>query len=83
MYMAMSTTFFSKEEAMERLLSIQEASESLGLSSWTIRRWIQIKRLVPVRLGSRVLLEESELQRVIQEGKKSTDDDNNLSSHRL
>lgn len=68
---------------MERLLSIQEASEILGLSSWTIRRWIQIKRLVPVRLGSRVLLEESELRRVIQEGKKSTNDDNNLSSRRL
>jgi len=68
---------------MERLRSVQEASEILGLSSWTIRRWIQTKRLVPVRLGSRVLLEESELQRVIQEGRKSANNDNNLSSHRL
>lgn len=55
---------------MERLLNIQEASERLGLSTWTIRRWIQTKRLIPVRLGSRVLLEEKELRRVVEEGKQ-------------
>lgn len=55
---------------MERLLSIKEASEILGLSSWTIRRWIQVKKLIPVRLGSRVLLEERELRRVVEEGKQ-------------
>ncbi len=60
---------------MQRLLSIQEASQILGLSSWTIRRWIQNKRLVPVRLGSRVLIEQSELQRLVEAGKKHGSED--------
>lgn len=55
---------------MERLLSVQEASERLGLSSWTIRRWIQLGKIRPVRLGSRVLLEQTELQRLVEIGKR-------------
>lgn len=55
---------------MEKLLSVQEASEILGLSSWTIRRWVRNKKLLPVRLGSRVLLEEGELRRVIEAGRQ-------------
>ena len=54
----------------ERLLSVQEAGERLGLSSWTIRRWINLAKIIPVRLGSRVLVEESELQRIIESGKQ-------------
>lgn len=60
---------------MERLLSIQQASEILGLSSWTVRRWIQTKKLFPVRLGTRVLIEEAELQRLIQAGRETQSQD--------
>ena len=57
-------------ENVQALRSVQEASQILGLSGWTIRRWVQQGRIRPIRLGSRVLFEESELQRVIDEGKK-------------
>ena len=56
---------------MNALKNINEAGEFLGLSSWTIRRWIQQGKILPVRLGSRVLIEESELERVIREGKQA------------
>ena len=58
-------------KTVERLLSVQEAGEKLGLSCWTIRRWIKFAKITPVRLGSRVLVEESELQRIIESAKQS------------
>jgi len=55
---------------MEPLLNIEEAARLLGLSPWTIRLRIHEGRLNPVRLGRRVLIEPSELQRLVNEAKK-------------
>ena len=55
---------------MEKLLlSIAEAAQVINLSPWTVRAFIKSGKLRPVRLGRRVLLEPSELERLIQESK--------------
>jgi excisionase family DNA binding protein len=60
---------------MESLLSIERAAQVLGISPWTVRRYIATKKIRPVRIGRRVLLEQQELQRVVDEGR----DDRNSS----
>lgn len=50
-------------------LGLKEAAAAVGLSPWTLRHWIKQGRLRAVRLGRRVLLEPSELQRLIEEGR--------------
>jgi excisionase family DNA binding protein len=52
---------------MTALKSIDEAAGLLGISPWTVRAWIRDGRLRPVRLGRRVLLSESELERLVNE----------------
>jgi excisionase family DNA binding protein len=54
---------------MEALLSIERAAQVLGISPWTVRRYIATQKLRPVRIGRRVLLEQRELQRIVDEGR--------------
>jgi excisionase family DNA binding protein len=54
---------------MESLLSIERAAQVLGISPWTVRRYIATRKIRPVRIGRRVLLEESELQRIVENGR--------------
>lgn len=56
---------------MESLRSIQKTAERLDVSPNTIRAWIRQGLLVSVKLGTRRLVAESEIQRVIQEGIKT------------
>ena len=50
---------------MKALKSVEESAELLGISVWTVRAYIRDGKLRPVRLGRRVLLEESELERFV------------------
>jgi excisionase family DNA binding protein len=50
---------------MTPLLSLREAARLLGISFWSVRRLIRDGRLCPVRVGKRVLLEQSTLERFI------------------
>jgi excisionase family DNA binding protein len=52
----------------QRLISISEASERLGVSSFTTRRLIQSEEIKAVRISRRVMIPETELQRVMDEG---------------
>jgi len=56
---------------MEQLFDINKAGEVLGISPWTVRAYIRDQKLIPVRLGRRVLLEPSELRRFINDAKQS------------
>ena len=52
---------------MTRLLSIEAAAELLSISKWTVRSYVRAGKLRPVRIGRRVLLAETELERLIAE----------------
>ena len=57
---------------MEQIaIGLREAAASVGLSPWTLRAWIRQGKLAAVRLGRRVLIEPSELQRLIEAGRKA------------
>lgn len=57
---------------MEALLSVEEAARRLGgLSKYTIHAWLAKGKLQRTKVGSRTMIRESELQRVIQDGGKS------------
>lgn len=56
---------------MEQLMDIDKAGEFLGISPWTIRAYIRDRKLIPVRLGRRVLLEPAELRRFVEAAKQA------------
>jgi excisionase family DNA binding protein len=55
------------------LWNVKEAGVALGLSPWTIRRYITDGKLQTVRLGRRVLVEPSECLRLVREGRQRAD----------
>jgi excisionase family DNA binding protein len=55
-----------------QLLSVEEAARRLGgLSKWTIYAWLSKGRLERTKVGGRTMIRESELARVIEDGRKS------------
>jgi excisionase family DNA binding protein len=57
---------------LERLLSVDEAAAKLGgLSKYTIHAWLSKGKLRRTKVGSRTMIRESELERVIEDGGKS------------
>ena len=46
---------------MEALLDCEKAAELLGISPWTVRKWLSTNKLRSVRLGRRVLIESTQL----------------------
>ena len=57
---------------MEQLLSVAEAAKRLGgISKWTLHAWLSQGRIQRTKVGSRTMIRESELQKVIEEGGKS------------
>lgn len=57
---------------MDTLLSVDEAARRLGgLSKYTIHAWLAKGKLRRTKVGSRTMIRESELQRVIEDGGKS------------
>ena len=55
-------------QGSERLESIEEVSRRLSVSTFTTRRLIKARQLRAVRVGRRVLVPHSEIERVIAEG---------------
>jgi excisionase family DNA binding protein len=53
---------------MDALLSVEEAARRLGgVSKWTIHAWLAKGKLRRTKVGSRTMIRESELQRVIHD----------------
>jgi excisionase family DNA binding protein len=56
----------------DSLLSVEEAARRLGgISKWTLHAWLSQGRLQRTKVGSRTMIAESELQKVIERGGKS------------
>jgi excisionase family DNA binding protein len=58
---------------MEKLLRIESAAELLGISPWTIRSWIAQGRIRSLKVGSRRLIQEMEIKRLVSEGTAAAD----------
>ena len=63
-------------EITKLVLDVKEAANVLSLSPRSIRRYITVGKLRTVRLGRRVLIEPSELQRLVDVGRDSRIDSN-------
>ena len=57
---------------MEKLVDIDEAAKLLSISPWTVRFLLRSKKLMPVKVGRRTLLEPCELDRFVQACKKKS-----------
>ncbi|MBI3477733.1 MAG: helix-turn-helix domain-containing protein [Acidobacteria bacterium] len=56
----------------EKLYSVPEAAKFLGgISKWTVHAWLAQGKMRRTKVGSRTMIRESELQKVIEEGGKS------------
>jgi excisionase family DNA binding protein len=58
---------------VNNLMSIKEAALRLGLSEWTIRKWIYGKRLDSVKLGRAVRVPSEAVDRMIASGLTKAD----------
>jgi excisionase family DNA binding protein len=56
-------------EAEKMLWNVKEAGAALGLSPWTIRRYISDGKLRTVRMGRRVLVEPDECRRLVEKNR--------------
>ena len=52
----------------QKLLTIPETAERLGLKEQTIRRWVFLQKLTYVKVGSAVRIPDVEVERIIREG---------------
>jgi len=50
---------------MDKLISIDRAAELLSISPWTVRAWITQGKLGSAKLGSRRLVPQSEIEKLI------------------
>ena len=57
-------------ESMEPLLNLDEAAEMIGRTHWTLRRDVKAGTLKSVRIGRRIMIEASEIRRLIEAGRK-------------
>jgi excisionase family DNA binding protein len=53
----------------ERLLSVKETAELLGLSKWTIYEWVSKKAIPHVKMGRRVMFDPMDLEKKIEASK--------------
>lgn len=56
---------------MDNLLSVDKTAEVLSVSPWTVRAWITKGKLGSTKLGSRRLVPQSEIEKLIAKGKVS------------
>jgi excisionase family DNA binding protein len=54
---------------MEKLMDIHAVAELLSISPYTVRLYIRQSKLIPVRIGRRVLVEMAEVQKFLAEAK--------------
>ena len=57
---------------MERLLSVQEVADRLGVSFWTVYRMSRSGQLPSVRIGRRRLFASEDLEQLIRETRERT-----------
>lgn len=57
-------------ENRRKLLGVVEAAEELGLSHWTLRSWAYSGRLASHKLGTRLMIPRTEIDRIVAESER-------------
>ena len=57
----------SLSETRRRLAGVQEGADYLGISVWTLRNWCYSGRCSSVKMGDRLMVEWSELDKLVSE----------------
>lgn len=52
---------------MPHLYGVQDVARQLSISEWTVRGLLRKRKLMPTRIGRRLLVSEAELQRFVDE----------------
>jgi excisionase family DNA binding protein len=55
--------------AREERYSVEDAAQQFGLSHWTVRAWCRAGRLEHYKLGRKIFISGSEINRVIDQAK--------------
>lgn len=61
-------------EESRRLLTVQKAAAQLGISVWTLRQMAYGGRVSSHKIGTRLLIAEDEIERVISESERPRSD---------
>jgi hypothetical protein len=56
-------------ETLEPLLKIEDVSRITGRSHWTLRNDVLLGRITCIRLGRRMMFEQSEIRRLIEDAR--------------
>jgi excisionase family DNA binding protein len=56
-----------RTQTQHKLLTIQEAAQTLNLSVWTLRSWAYAGRISSHKLGKRLMVSQEELDRILAE----------------
>lgn len=67
-----STKPVSPVATTQRLLSVKDFGALLGVSLWTVRGWAYKGRVASVKLGARMMIPTTELERLITENLRPT-----------
>ncbi len=57
-------------EPQRKLRNLTSASDQTGLSPWTLRRWAYAGRISSHKLGTRLMIPQSEIDRLITESER-------------
>lgn len=57
-------------ETLKKLRNLTSASDQTGLSPWTIRRWAYTGKIASHKLGTRLMIPQSEIDRLITESER-------------
>jgi len=58
----------STAQALNYLLPIDAVAEALGVSRYTVRRLIESEAIKSVRIAARVMVANTEVERILREG---------------
>ena len=56
-----------RTQTQHKLLTVQEAAQTLNLSVWTLRSWAYAGRISSHKLGKRLMVSQDELDRILAE----------------
>lgn len=54
----------------KQMVGVGDAAERLGVSVWTLRSWCYKGRCSSYKIGSRLMLDEGEVERIISESER-------------